>query len=108
MRLGEPYRVHPTYVHSANPTRGRGTSALGAGAGATRPPPRGNQEEGGHLTLGPDVPEGARPRGRLCLPQASGHDTPGPISPTVAPGVVPGRLPFSREAVGRDATPKAW
>src|SRR5512133_2134381 len=38
MRLGEPYRVHPTYVHSANPTGGRGTSALGVGAGATRPP----------------------------------------------------------------------
>src|SRR5512141_1566073 len=38
MRLGEPYRVHPTYVHSANPTGGRGTSALGVGAGVTRPP----------------------------------------------------------------------
>ena len=108
MWLGEPRYAHLPHIRGAKPTRGRGASALGARAGATRPPPRGNQEEGGHLTLGPDVPEGARPRGRLRLPQASGHDTPGPMSPTVAPGVMPGRSPFLWEAAGRDATPKAW
>nr|AAR89031.1 putative transposase [Oryza sativa Japonica Group] len=75
--------TYPIYVAQTS-SRGRGASALGAGAGVTRPPLGGNQEEGGHLTLGPDVPEGARPHGRLCLPQASGHDTPGPISPTQA------------------------
>ena len=99
--------TYPIYVAQTS-LRGRGAPALGAGASATRPPLGGNQEEGGHLTLGPDVPEGARPRGRLRLPQASGHDTPGPISPTVAPGVMPGRSPSLRETVGRDATPKTW
>jgi hypothetical protein len=99
--------TYPIYVAQTS-LRGRGASALGAGASATRPPLGGNQEEGGHLTLGPDVPEGARPRGRLRLPQASGHDTPGPISPTVAPGVMPEQFPFPREAVRCDATPKAW
>nr|BAD46010.1 hypothetical protein [Oryza sativa Japonica Group]BAD46287.1 hypothetical protein [Oryza sativa Japonica Group] len=55
----------------------------GLGQEQPDPPPLGeNQEEGGHLTLGPDVPEGARPRGRFNLPQASGRNTPGPISPT--------------------------
>ena len=99
--------TYPIYVAQTS-LRGRGAPALGAGASATRPPPFGGiQEEGGHLTLGPDVPEGARPRGRLCLPQASGHDTPGPISPTVAPGVMPEQFPFPREVVRRDATPKA-
>nr|BAD13216.1 hypothetical protein [Oryza sativa Japonica Group] len=40
----------------------KGSGHLGPrGRGRSNPtPPRGDQEEGGHLTLGPDVPEGKR------------------------------------------------
>src|SRR5512139_1682307 len=82
MWLGEHCCVHLSHICGANFLKGSG--CLGPrGRGRSNPtPPRGNQEEGGHLTLGPDVPEGARPRGRFHLPQASGRNTPGPISPT--------------------------
>ena len=68
MRLGEHSCAHLSIYVTQTSLRGRGASALGVGASATRPPLGGSQEEGGHLTLGPDVPEGARPRGDcVCL-----------------------------------------
>jgi hypothetical protein len=74
-------------IHVALTPQGVGAPRpSGPGQESPDPPSRGNQEEGRHLTLGPDVPEGARPRGRLYLPQASSHDTPGPMSPTASPG----------------------
>src|SRR5512136_578474 len=76
------------------------------GRNGSGPTPRGDKEGGGHITLGPDPPppRGGQATWVIAPAQASSHDTPGPMSPTVAPGVMPGRLPSSKEAVGRDAT----
>ncbi len=69
------------------------------------PDPSGRQRKGW-----PHHPRARPPRGGQATwvsaaAQASSHDTPGPMSPTVAPGVMPGRSRPSREALGRDATP---
>ncbi len=104
MRLGEPRCAHLTHTRSAKPTRGRGASALGAETGAIRP--LGETKRGAATSpSGPTPPpRGSQATWVIAPAQASSHDTPSPMSPTVAPGVMPGRSLSSREAVGRDAT----
>nr|BAD88338.1 hypothetical protein [Oryza sativa Japonica Group] len=71
-----------TNLHSAG---SRGSGRLSPrGRNGSGPTPRGDRGRGGHVTVGPDPPEGVGP---------------------LAPGVTPGRPPPSREAIGRDATP---
>ena len=60
MRLGEPCCAHLTHTRGVENARGQGASALGGEAGVVRPPPRGDQEVGAHITLGPDVPRGCQ------------------------------------------------
>src|SRR5512141_3410800 len=113
MRLGEPRCAHLTHTRGAKTTGGRGAPALGAETGAPqpsgpkqeRPDPSGRQREGWPRHPRARPPRGGRATWVIAATQASIHDTPGPMSPTVAPGVTPGRSPPSREALGRDATP---
>ena len=57
MRLGEAYRVHLTHSYGANSTGGRGASALGVGAGVTRPPLGEIRRRADTLPSGPTSPK---------------------------------------------------
>jgi hypothetical protein len=74
------------------------------GSGLT---PRGDKEGGRPRHPRARPPQGGQASWVIAPVQAFSSDTPGPMSPTVAPGVMPGRSLSSREAVRCDATSKS-